>query len=59
MRFSATGSTMVAFPATGTDKALYSNAAGDQWTPAIIDADFVRPTAIVKCKGKLKFCSLH
>ena len=53
--FSATGSTMVAFPATGTDKALYSNAAGDQWTPAIIDADFVRPTAIVKCKGKLKY----
>ena len=53
--FSATGTTMVAFPSTGDDKAIYSNEAGDQWTAAIIDADFVRPNCIVKCKGKLKY----
>ena len=53
--FSATGTTMVAFPVSGTDKAIYSNAEGNQWTAAAVDAGFIAPTCIVKCKGKLGY----
>ena len=46
---------MVAFPVSGTDKAIYSNAEGNQWTAAAVDAGFIAPTCIVKCKGKLGY----
>ena len=49
------GTTMVAFPATHSNKALYSDAGGSSWSAAIVDNDFVRPTCMVKCKGKLKY----
>lgn len=48
------GETNAIFPTTGT-VALFSNASGDQWTPATVDAGFVRPNCIVQCKGKLKY----
>ena len=49
------GSTMVVFPKTNATKALYSDAGGSSWSPCTVDADFVRPTCVVKCKGKLKY----
>ena len=49
------GTTMVAFPATHSDKAIYSDAGGSSWSAATIDAGFVRPTCMVKCKGNLKY----
>ena len=49
------GSTMVAFPGSGTDLALYSDSGGSSWSAAAVDAGFVRPTCMVKCKGKLKY----
>jgi len=49
------GETNAIFPSAGTDVALYSNAAGDQWTPATVDSGFVRPNCGVQCKGFLKY----
>ena len=49
------GTTMVAFPGSGTDVALYSDAGGSSWSPATVDSGFVRPTCMVKCKGNLKY----
>ena len=45
---------LVAFPDT-SENALYSDLLGATWTQAATDSDWVNPTCVIKCKGKLKY----
>ena len=47
--------TVFCFPGSGTDLALYSDNSQSAFSAATVDAGFVRPQCIVKCKGKLKY----